>query len=274
MRLVPKAWSNETWICSIRGHVAPAARVLHVRPEDRALGVAIGPEGDRLARCLRCDAWVASPAPDAGGDGVTPVLPPIEGLPRPRRGQVLQDAVTLRLIAIIKGLHALAFGLLSVALAVLVFKLPGLQAGSRRLEDQMRTAMGETGPGPSRDRLVELLHRVVGLDRNVLAILLVTAVVYFVLETIETVGLWKERRWAEYLTVLATAGFLPFELRELGERVTFLRLAALVVNLAILVWLIWVKRLFGIRGGEAALRDSTDWDAIVAAPLPVPGRGP
>lgn len=265
MRLVPKAWSNETWICSIRGHVAPAASVLRLRPEDRHLGVVVDEAtGARLVRCLRCDAWVARRAPTAGAGGVTELLPPIAELPKPRRGVVLQDAITLRVIAVIKGLHAIAFGLMSLALAVLVFDLPWLQDHARTLEDQLHRAVNETPQGASRDRFIELLHRVVGLHRSILTVFLITALIYFVMETIETIGLWKERRWAEYLTVVATAGLLPFELRELWERITVFRIGALVVNLAILVWLVWVKRLFGLRGGQAALRDRTDWDAVIA----------
>jgi uncharacterized membrane protein (DUF2068 family) len=269
MRLVPKAWSNETWVCSIRGHLAPAARVVRLRPEDARLGIEVpGGAGARLVRCLRCDGWVECPAPTPGAGGTTEVLPPVADLPKPRRGEVLQDAVTLRVIAVIKGFHAAVFGLLSLALAVLTFKLPGMQASAQTLNDQLHSVAEETGRAESRDLLVEALHRVVGLHRSVLTLLLVTAVVYFVMETIETIGLWKERRWAEYLTVMATAGLLPFEVRELWERVTFFRLTALVVNLAILVWLVWVKRLFGLRGGRAALQDRTDWNAIIAGPSP------
>lgn len=271
MRLVPKHWHTETWICSIRAHVTPAARVQRLRPEDRPLGIEVpGQGGDRLVRCLRCDAWVECPAPASGAAGVTEVLPPLADLPKPRRGVVLQDAVTLRVIAVIKGFHAAVFGLLSLALAVLTFKLPGMQASAATLNDQLHSVAEQTGRSESRDLLVEALHRLVGLDRSVLTLLLITAVIYFVMETIETIGLWKERRWAEYLTVVATAGFLPFEIRELWERVTVVRLSALVVNLAILVWLVWVKRLFGLRGGAAALENRTDWDAIVATPSPVP----
>ncbi len=74
--------------------------------------------------------------------------------------------------------------------------------------------------------------------------------VYAVVESTEAVGLWHEKRWAEYLTVVATAGFLPFEILELLDRVTVLRVGALVVNLAVLVYLVWAKHLFGLRGGH------------------------
>jgi uncharacterized membrane protein (DUF2068 family) len=90
-----------------------------------------------------------------------------------------------------------------------------------------------------------------------------TAIVYSVVEGVEAVGLWLEKRWAEYLTAVATAGFLPFEVHELTKRVTVLRVTALVVNVAILVWLVRRKRLFGVRGGERAVEQEEEFDRRV-----------
>jgi Predicted membrane protein (DUF2127) len=88
-----------------------------------------------------------------------------------------------------------------------------------------------------------------------------------VVELIEAIGLWHEKRWAEYLTVIATAGLMPFEIVELTRRVTVFRVGALVVNLAIVIWLVWRKRLFGSNGGRAALApDALDPVVLLAAP--------
>ena len=74
-----------------------------------------------------------------------------------------------------------------------------------------------------------------------------------VLEAAEAVGLWFQRRWAEYLTFVVTDRCFS------RSRSTSSRLAspgsrsiALVVNLAIVVYLLVAKRLFGLRGGVAA----------------------
>jgi uncharacterized membrane protein (DUF2068 family) len=69
---------------------------------------------------------------------------------------------------------------------------------------------------------------------------------------VEAVGLWRQRRWAEYLTLIATSALLPLEVYELVRGITALKVVALVVNLAIVVYLLVAKRLFGIRGGAAA----------------------
>lgn len=265
MRIVPKDWHTETWVCSMRGHVTPAARVTSLRPEDRPLGVQIA-DDERLARCIRCDVWLEVDTPVDGPSGE--FLPPLDELPKPRRGKVLQEAVLLRLIAINKGLHSLAFGLLAIALGVLVFKLPGLQSSARSLDHRLAATVDQTGQQASRDHVGDALHRVIGLHRSELTVLLVTATIYCVLESIEAVGLWKERRWAEYLTAIATAGLLPFEIHELLVRVTVFRISALVVNLAILIWLVWAKHLFGVRGGPKTLHEKVDWAEILATPAP------
>ena len=250
----------------MRGHVVPAARVARLRPEDRRVGVALA-DADRLARCLRCDVWLEVTPPQPGV-GVAEVLPPLADLPKPRRGKVLQEAVLLRLIALNKAAHSIVFGLLAIALAVLELKLPGLQRSARLLDRRLAATVAQTGQEPSRDRVGDTLHRVIGLHRSAVLVLLVTATAYCIVEGIEAVGLWRERRWAEYLTALATAGLLPFEIHELIDRITVLRVGALVVNVAILVWLVRAKHLFGVRGGPKTLHEQVDWDAILNEPAP------
>jgi uncharacterized membrane protein (DUF2068 family) len=50
--------------------------------------------------------------------------------------------------------------------------------------------------------------------------------------------LWKERRWAEWLAVLSAGFYLPFEVRHLLHRPTWLVAAALVANLVIIAVMI------------------------------------
>ena len=68
----------------------------------------------------------------------------------------------------------------------------------------------------------------------------------------EGVGLWLAKRWAEYLTVIATAAFLPYEVSELLKSVTVTKVGAFVINVLAVVYLLLAKRLFGLRGGRKA----------------------
>ena len=115
------------------------------------------------------------------------------------------------------------------------------------------------------------------------------SVFYALLEGAEAVGLWYGKRWAEYLTFLATILLLPLEIYELTEKVSWFKIGALCINLAIAVYLLLAKRLFGLRGGaahEAEVRAyDSGWPAVerlspetfslASAPVPagVP-RGP
>jgi len=70
----------------------------------------------------------------------------------------------------------------------------------------------------------------------------VVAFAYGALFATEGVGLWLEKTWAEYLTIIATTSFIPFEIYEVTKRVAVLRVAVLLANAAIVVYLIWRVR--------------------------------
>ena len=61
---------------------------------------------------------------------------------------------------------------------------------------------------------------------------------YAALGVIEGMGLMLEKVWAEYFTSFITASFLPIEIFELMHRVTWLRVSLLVLNLAVLAYLV------------------------------------
>jgi uncharacterized membrane protein (DUF2068 family) len=262
MRVVPRRWSNETWVCSMRGHVTPAADAARLRGDvDATVGLDVE-GGRRLSRCLRCDDWISAPRPDEA-QARYPVIPPLGQLDLPRRGRSLEDAILLRLIAIERGVHGVLFTLLAIALLIVRLDLGPIRRWADSLRTDLTSTVANTGDA-GHGRLARELSKVGHLSTDTITVLLITAVLYAVVESTEAVGLWHERRWAEYLTVVATAGFLPFEIIELVDRVTVLRLSALAVNLVVLVYLLWAKHLFGLRGGRATLESRVDWDAVLA----------
>jgi Predicted membrane protein (DUF2127) len=68
------------------------------------------------------------------------------------------------------------------------------------------------------------------------------------------VGLWMLKRWGEYVAVVGTSLFIPVEVHELLDRVTVVRVLALLVNLFAVGYLLYTKRLFGLRGGHRAFQ--------------------
>lgn len=235
-------YSTETWICSIRGHVIPAAEVAEVGPEHAAIALDVHPRW-RISRCLRCDVWVGSPPP---ADATRRRLPPIEELHLPRRGKALRQAVIVRIISIDKAVHSLLFATIAILGLVLRTRLAGFQSSVRQFLDTLTQAASQTGRAANQSFLAREGTKFLQLKTATLQIVILTAAAYAVVEGVEAVGLWHEKRWAEYLTVVATAGFLPIEIHELEKRVTAFRIGALVVNIAILVYLIYAKRLFGL----------------------------
>jgi len=66
----------------------------------------------------------------------------------------------------------------------------------------------------------------------------------------EGVGLLLEKVWAEYLTLILTVSFLPWELYELVRRPSWFRVSLLLINLAVLWYLVWLLRRKKLLGGE------------------------
>jgi uncharacterized membrane protein (DUF2068 family) len=79
---------------------------------------------------------------------------------------------------------------------------------------------------------------------------------YGLLQLAEGIGLWSLQRWGEYVAVVGTTLFIPLEVYELTENISWLKIVALVINVAAVLYLVLSKRLFGIRGGHAAYEAS------------------
>ena len=65
---------------------------------------------------------------------------------------------------------------------------------------------------------------------------------YSALALTEGIGLLLEKVWAEYLTLILTISFLPWELYELARKPDGFRLGLLLINLAVLWYLVWLLR--------------------------------
>jgi len=90
--------------------------------------------------------------------------------------------------------------------------------------------------------LIRLLDAMLQMDPRKFAVIGAAACVYASLFLVEGWGLWNGKRWAEYLTVIATTSLIPFELWEIAHHFTWLKVAALVLNIAIVGYLILLLR--------------------------------
>jgi uncharacterized membrane protein (DUF2068 family) len=252
----------ELLVCGVRGHELVGLEAAELRPEDEAFAREM--DGTRWHRCLRCDSWLPFSAP---AEPTTRHPPAPEEIELPLRGKPLRDKIVLRAIAIDRGLHVVILG----ALAVGVFLVASHEVD---LRDKFYAVLGALHGGlggPTSDSgggFVDRIDDFLNLPPDKLQLIGLALVAYAALQLAEAVGLWMQKRWAEYLAVVSTSAFLPLEVYELIDRVTALKIVAMIVNIAILVYLLFAKRLFGLRGGTAAdeaLRErDMGWTALAA----------
>jgi uncharacterized membrane protein (DUF2068 family) len=165
---------------------------------------------------------------------------------------VLRDAFVLRILAVERLFRALVVG----ALAYAVVRFESSQTSLQHLFDR---ALPRAKPlaavfnydldkSPTVHHLRNLLHS----KPHTLHLVLGFLIVYGLIEVAEAVGLWSLKRWGEYVAAVGTSLFLPLEVYELTHRISYLKIGALVINLALVAYLLIAKRLFGIRGGRRA----------------------
>jgi uncharacterized membrane protein (DUF2068 family) len=88
-------------------------------------------------------------------------------------------------------------------------------------------------------RVVHLvLVRVAGINRKTLHAIEAGTFFYALLHVVEGTGLFLEREWAGYLTVVATSALVPFELYEIIRKPNPLKLGVLVINLGFVAYLV------------------------------------
>jgi uncharacterized membrane protein (DUF2068 family) len=95
-----------------------------------------------------------------------------------------------------------------------------------------------------------LLDKVDLIDAHRLRQISVATFAYSALALTEGVGLLLEKVWAEYLTLILTISFLPWELYELARRPDWFRLSLLLINLAVLWYLVWLLRRKKLLGAK------------------------
>lgn len=233
-------------MCGIRGHELLGTDAARLREED-ALFAREGSDM-RWYRCLRCDSWLPLPPPERPAREYPPSREEIEP---PLRGRALRDKIVLRLIALDRGLHFAVLAATAVIVEVIAAHEVTLRSHFYRVLNDLQGALG--GQVHSSPNSLALdLGRLFALPSGTLRFAGAVIGGYALLEGAEAVGLWLQRRWAEYLTFISTTALLPLEVYELTLRASAFKVVALIINLAVVAYLLVAKRLFGLRGGAPA----------------------
>jgi uncharacterized membrane protein (DUF2068 family) len=141
-----------------------------------------------------------------------------------------------------------AIALFKLVKAILLIAL-GVGAFSLVFEhDTVRTLrhlLSDLEIDPSRPLLTKAIAKISGLDNRRLEQVGVGTFVYAIIFLVEGTGLLLRRRWAEYLTIIVTASFIPYEVYELFHKASVLKVVGLVANVLIVAYLVlrlWHER--------------------------------
>jgi uncharacterized membrane protein (DUF2068 family) len=83
-----------------------------------------------------------------------------------------------------------------------------------------------------------VLTRVTGLSPKRLEEIGLATLLYGTMFLVEGTGLMLMKRWAEYFTVISTAGFLPVEIYEVVVRFRMAKVVVLLINVLIVFYLV------------------------------------
>jgi uncharacterized membrane protein (DUF2068 family) len=115
---------------------------------------------------------------------------------------------------------------------------------------ELRQIVAELGFHPYSRAINRAFSAVLGVDRRHLEELGVVTFIYAAVFLTEGTGLLFRKRWAEYLTTIVTASFVPFEIYEMVHKPSVLKAVGIALNAVIVVYL--ALRLWRERGGSGS----------------------
>ena len=235
--------------CGRSGHITYAPDEPYLR--EHLHGTTASAE---LWQCLRCGTYVPGEPQGAG---------PVDSAPAVKRGKQIRGDLILKLFAIERALRVIIFG----AAAFGVWRFAGsrfsLTQAINRDIPIVRTLFRQLGFNLNHallDKVQSLLH----ISASNLRLLALGITALAIVSAIEAFALWQAKRWGEYFAMIVTSLGLPFEIFELAKAVTATKVTLFVLNILLVVYLVYSRRLFGARGGkeayEARLRAASIFD--------------
>lgn len=214
-------------------------------------------------RCLRCGDYVLGPPHGHGPADTAPIV---------LRGKALREAFILRILAVERWLRGLVLALLAAAVFTFESTQTSLQAWFERELPRFKPLAKSFNYDLDKSPTVRHLRSLLNSRHSTLHLVEAFLIGYALLQVAEGIGLWSLKRWGEYVAAIGTSVFLPLEIYELTESVTAVKIGALVINLALVVYLVWRKRLFGARGGRAAFERERHEDSLLEVEAAAAGQ--
>ena len=194
-------------------------------------------------RCLRCGNYILGRPKHSG---------PIDKAPLVLRGKVLREALILRFL----GAERFIRGLILLLLGYGIIRFKQNEGSLAKVFQDSLPAIRDLAKNFNYDidhsETMHVIQSALNASQNKLTLVAVAIFVYAAIQLTEGIGLWLMKRWGEYFAVVATSFFIPIEIYEVFHHATVLKFGALALNIAAVIYLIYSKRLFGVRGGGAA----------------------
>jgi uncharacterized membrane protein (DUF2068 family) len=127
----------------------------------------------------------------------------------------------------------------------LVLLAVGIGALSLLHEDaaaQVTHWVSELGVDPQNHYVHKLIRKLWTVDDAKLEAISLGTFFYAALMLTEGIGLALRKRWAEYFTIIATSSFIPLEIYELFKHFSLTKVAVILLNVAIVIYLVVVLR--------------------------------
>jgi len=236
--------------CGLRGHITYRPD----EPEYAARLRATAAAGE-VWRCLRCGDYIPG---EPHGSG------PADLAPTPTRGRALRQLIILRLLAVLRALEGALWLSVGVTAIVVHARVPEFISALKKAFPALEPVTQTIGWDIEKSWLARSVDRWGEISPDTVILLGLAIASLGALKWLEAVGLWLARRWGEYLSVVATAAFIPLEIYELAHHVSAFKVVLFAINLAAVLWLILAKRLFGVRGGRAAEQAENEEVSLLA----------
>jgi uncharacterized membrane protein (DUF2068 family) len=157
-----------------------------------------------------------------------------------------------------RGLVAIGLFKLGKALFFFALGVGAIHLLHKDLGDEILRLAKELKFDPESKMVALLLDKVDLIDDHRLRLISLGTFGYSALALTEGIGLMLEKVWAEYLTLILTISFLPWEIYELSRHPNWFRLSLLLINLAVLWYLLWLlkKKRSGVNESTQVLEDA------------------
>lgn len=234
--------------CGRSGHVTYAPDEPGIREH-----ISASTASAELWQCLRCGSYVVGPPHGSGAVADAPVI---------RRDREIRGDILLKLFAIERGFRVLLFAAVAFGIWSFAGSKDSLTQAINKELPIIRSLFSQLGFTLNHS-LLDRLHSLLHVSTSNLHLIALGIAGLAVVSGIEAFALWQAKRWGEYFATIVTSLGLPFEVYEIAKAVTPTKAVLFLLNLLLVFYLVYSRRLFGARGGKEAYENRLRQDSVL-----------